>query len=621
MNKIILLIVVIVILSIYLSFSCYENFADANYTDFGVNSRNTGDFISNTLNTNSDAIINGNLVVDRNVTSNGQNNYDSLNIKNKSSFQNNASFNKDIDINGTSTFKNATFSNIDTQNLNINNDSFNSLLDKSLVPYAKKDYLNNELNSYSTNEQLSQINNKFTSYAPNTLLQEYIQYGELSPYVQQSVLDTTLTNYTPKSALDEINNKFNNYLLNSSLTTRLSNYAPKSVLQRYAPKGSYLTNNDLTNKLSNGIIVGKDKKVCIDNNCINYDDIGKVKAMSDILPTINSANTEYMEIVYNIDTCINRMPLYYSISRLSTAPTTISLPFKLLQGQSITVDWGDGKSNTYSGPITLSTTNPINHVYDVDNQIYTVRISGKANEFGTFSNIEHYYGSHYITSINSWGKLGLTSLNGACIATKNIQKVPNNIPPTVTSVSYMFYVSDINYDINSWDVSNITDMSDMFNNAKKFNKPLDKWNTSNVTNMNAMFYGADSFNQSIGNWNTSKVGDMGIMFSYTKNFNQPINNWNTSNVYDMSYMFYYAKSFNQPIGSWNINKVNNMSYMFDNATSFNQDLSNWIINANTNVGSMFNNVKLEIKNRPKLLCLTAPASSTTSSFNCSPAWS
>ncbi len=616
MNKIILLIVIIIILLIYLSLSCYENFA--NYSNFGVNSRNTGDFVTNTLNTNSDAIIDGNLVVNRNFTSNQLNNYDSLNIQNQSSFQNNVSFNKDIDINGTSTFKNATFSDIDTQNLNINNDSFNSLLDKSLVSYAKKDYLNNQLNSYSTNEQLNQINNKFSSYAPNTLLQEYIQYGDLSPYVQQSVLDNALTNYTPKSSLNEINNKFNNYLLTNTLTTRLSNYAPKSVLQRYAPKGSFVTDNDLTNKLSNGIIVGKDNKVCIDNNCINYDDIGKVKGMSDVTLT---SNTDYMEIVYNIDTCTNRMPFSFSNTRLLTAPTTISLPFKLLEGQSITVDWGDGTSNTYNGPITLSTTtNPITHVYDIDNQIYTVRVSGKANEYGVYVDLKNYYGCYYITSINSWGNLGLTNLNGACIGTKSIQKVPNNIPPTVTNISYMFYGSDINYDINSWDVSNVDTMVSVFSNAKKFNKPLDKWNTGNVREMRSMFYSATSFNQPIGNWNTSNVVDMRNMFSYTS-FNQPINNWNTSNVYDMSYMFYYAKSFNQPIGSWNINKVYNMEYMFDNAISFNQDLSNWIINANTKVGNMFNNVKLEIKNRPQLLCLTAPTSSTTPSFNCSPAWS
>ena len=50
--------------------------------------------------------------------------------------------------------------------------------------------------------------------------------------------------------------------------------------------------------------------------------------------------------------------------------------------------------------------------------------------------------------------------------------------------------------INDWDVSLITDMSNLFfccfeNCNKKihhFNQPINNWNVSNVTNMNSMFY-------------------------------------------------------------------------------------------------------------------------------------
>ena len=51
-------------------------------------------------------------------------------------------------------------------------------------------------------------------------------------------------------------------------------------------------------------------------------------------------------------------------------------------------------------------------------------------------------------------------------------------------------------EISNWDVSNVTDMAWMFDDAHIFNQPLNKWNVSNdVTYMRRMFDGADSFNQ------------------------------------------------------------------------------------------------------------------------------
>ena len=50
-------------------------------------------------------------------------------------------------------------------------------------------------------------------------------------------------------------------------------------------------------------------------------------------------------------------------------------------------------------------------------------------------------------------------------------------------------------EINNWDVSSVTNMICMFQNATSFNQALDKWNVSNVTNMRWMFRNATSFNQ------------------------------------------------------------------------------------------------------------------------------
>ena len=76
----------------------------------------------------------------------------------------------------------------------------------------------------------------------------------------------------------------------------------------------------------------------------------------------------------------------------------------------------------------------------------------------------------------------------------------------------------------------------------------------------------------IGDWDVSNVTDMSNVFADASSFNQPLNNWNVSKVKDMGEMFWGATSFNQPLNNWNVSKVTNMEAMFWGATSFNQPL-------------------------------------------------
>ena len=57
-------------------------------------------------------------------------------------------------------------------------------------------------------------------------------------------------------------------------------------------------------------------------------------------------------------------------------------------------------------------------------------------------------------------------------------------------------------DMNTWNVSQVTDMNMLFANKTTFNENISDWDVSNVTNMNQMFAGATRFNQNIGKWNT-----------------------------------------------------------------------------------------------------------------------
>ena len=64
----------------------------------------------------------------------------------------------------------------------------------------------------------------------------------------------------------------------------------------------------------------------------------------------------------------------------------------------------------------------------------------------------------------------------------------------ITDMSELFMYLDFNGDISTWDVSNVTNMSYMFDACKNFNGDISFWDVSNVTDMSWMFYDCLTFN-------------------------------------------------------------------------------------------------------------------------------
>ena len=152
-----------------------------------------------------------------------------------------------------------------------------------------------------------------------------------------------------------------------------------------------------------------------------------------------------------------------------------------------------------------------------------------------------------------------------------------------------------------WDVSNVTQMSNMFSRATAFNQDISGWDVSNVTNMSSMFAQARVFNQDLSRWEVSNVTNMSYMFVLARVFNQDISGWDVSNVTNMSNMFASAIAFNQDISGWNVSNVTNMSKMLSSAIAFNQDISSWNVSKVTDMSSMFYSATFSTANYDALL--------------------
>ena len=100
-------------------------------------------------------------------------------------------------------------------------------------------------------------------------------------------------------------------------------------------------------------------------------------------------------------------------------------------------------------------------------------------------------------------------------------------------------------DINLWDVSLVTYLSDLFRDKTTFNDDISNWDVSSVTNMRYMFRSASAFNQDISSWDVSSVTEMYGMFNTASAFDQDISAWDMSSVTIVGSMFASAVSFDQ----------------------------------------------------------------------------
>ncbi|TFG00813.1 MAG: BspA family leucine-rich repeat surface protein [Promethearchaeota archaeon] len=265
----------------------------------------------------------------------------------------------------------------------------------------------------------------------------------------------------------------------------------------------------------------------------------------------------------------------------SSADDQVKLPLISGGSYNFNVSWGDGINNS------ITSSSQALHEYDSPG-IYTIIIEGTLIGW----NFNDGGDKLKLLEISQWGDLQLGNSENYFMGCENLHLTATdalNLSGT-TDLSRMFHsCSNLGNsgNLNSWDVSSVTNMAGMFYGASSFNQNISGWDVSSVTDMKWMFDGASSFNQDIGGWVVSSVTDMRWMFFYASSFNQNISGWDVSSVTDMRCLFSVASSFNQDIGGWDVSSVTNMENMFAHASSFNQNISGWDVSSVTNMENMF----------------------------------
>ena len=161
-------------------------------------------------------------------------------------------------------------------------------------------------------------------------------------------------------------------------------------------------------------------------------------------------------------------------------------------------------------------------------------------------------------AINAVNQAGLLNNPDACSSDLNCANDP--LDATVASRPRCGYAGCT--DPPDWDVSQVTNMYELFVHMTGNQMDVSGWDTSSVTDMGRMFHRNFAFNGDISAWDVSKVTNMQAMFQGARVFNRPIGKWDVSSVQDFSWMLVNC-ALNQPLGGWDTSSATTMSNMFN----------------------------------------------------------
>jgi surface protein len=201
----------------------------------------------------------------------------------------------------------------------------------------------------------------------------------------------------------------------------------------------------------------------------------------------------------------NQFVTIWDTSLDSGSANKLRLSFGGSTPSSFVIDWGDG-STQYFGSMPSG---DIEHTYATSG-LKTVTITGTFPYFYPACDSGPEYDK--LVDVLDWGTLPWDYFNFyQCSYLDDFSATNAPNLSVMTDMSSMFYGTQFNGDISNWDVSNITNMADMFRQANNFNQDLSEWDISNVTNTVDMFrstvLSTSNYTKILLGWSQLVVGD------------------------------------------------------------------------------------------------------------------
>ena len=294
--------------------------------------------------------------------------------------------------------------------------------------------------------------------------------------------------------------------------------------------------------------------------------------------------------------------------------TNMAAMFKGCSGlKSITLNWGQNTNNVQN----------FSEMFSGDSSLTEVKGLSGWNVSNATDMTNMFSGDTALTNLDlsNWKPLKVTNMTAmfkGCSGLKSITLNWGQNTNNVQNFSEMF-ANDNNLQIidgiGEWNVSNATDMTNMFSGDTALtNLDLSNWEPSKVTNMAAMFKGCSGLKSITLNWgtNTQNVQNFSEMFANDNNLQtiDGIGEWSVSNATDISHMFAcinldsnpstnYKYNFAQPqycgsltsldLSNWGTGKVTNMEAVFWGQKSLTTvgNFSKWNTGNVTNMRDLF----------------------------------
>ncbi len=252
------------------------------------------------------------------------------------------------------------------------------------------------------------------------------------------------------------------------------------------------------------------------------------------------------------------------------------------------VDWGD---NTAVSHITSFEDSDKVHRYTRGGK-YKIAIKGLCEGFQNDSSASN----NFLIKVVNLGSVGWKDLSQAFQGNNYLTQLTGGNTSGVTNMSNMFYEArQVVLDTSGWNTSSVTNMKGMFYRAAQATPDTSGWDTSSVTDMSNMFSSTPRANPNTSAWNTSSVTNMKGMFSYAAQADPNTSGWDTSSVTDMSNMFFNARQADPNTSGWKTPHVTKMNSMFEYATLADPDTSLWDFRNVTHIERIFSESGLSVE--------------------------